>query len=334
MAAPGRAETVRIGILNASSSVRVLSVLSSLLLLTPGARADDCAPTSGVRLYTSANGRHGFRMSVGANAQPRATGRLFAVDGASNDNPIWESQLVNVPARVLVGEDGRTVVTIDTDCKAGFEHSLVVYGAGGRVLADHRLEDLLTSDEVRERVTHSISSRRWADEASFAFSSQQLKIALPWGRHIFVDLATGRVVGRNQDDWAKMSPVPAGQSLKARSADPRQKQVVTLFKLDEMRRVHGNVFISGTGYVEVNGGGTFFSGMNRALDPYIELTITAPGSKAFQACTKILKKPYLVANAIAIGGNGFFAPMPGIGDRRLAVVRLDTISVCKLVPRR
>lgn len=44
--------------------------------------------------------------------------------------------------------------------------------------------------------------------------------------------------------------------------------------------------------------------------------------------------PSFVDNAVQIGGSGHFAALPGVGTRQLAVLRLETLSECKLVPRR
>jgi hypothetical protein len=49
---------------------------------------------------------------------------------------------------------------------------------------------------------------------------------------------------------------------------------------------------------------------------------------------ELLTQENLAQNAIAVSGDGYFSGRPGIGDRRLAIVRLDSIAGCKLVPRR
>jgi hypothetical protein len=134
--------------------------------------------------------------------------------------------------------------------------------------------------------------------------------------------------------WVTTLPVPPGDSLKDRVDDGKDKQVVTFFQMDEPRAVDGSVFISGSGYIEIKGGGTYYSGMNRAQDPFLELTITTPKSPAFQRCRKLLDKKSLVHNAIRIGGEGCFTSMPGIKERGLGVVRLDSVTRCELVPRR
>jgi hypothetical protein len=136
------------------------------------------------------------------------------------------------------------------------------------------------------------------------------------------------------DAWMKSLPVPPGESLKAKMADRREKQVITFFDVTEIRDVKSSVFIAGTGYVEINGGGTIFAGPNRKMDPFIEATITNPRSAAFEECRSMLVKADLREIAVRLGGDGFFAARPGVGERRLAVVRIDAIDGCKVVPRR
>jgi hypothetical protein len=134
--------------------------------------------------------------------------------------------------------------------------------------------------------------------------------------------------------WAKILPVQPGESLKSIVDDGKDKQVVTFFQVTEMRALEKATFISGSGYVEIKGGGTYFSGMNRAQDPFIELTITTPDAPVFQGCRELLTAETLTQNAIAIGGDGYFMSMPGVKGRSLGIVRLDTVTKCDVVPRR
>jgi len=134
--------------------------------------------------------------------------------------------------------------------------------------------------------------------------------------------------------WAKELPVQPGESLKSIVDDGKDKQVVTFFQVTAVRTLEKATFISGTGYVEIKGGGTYFSGMNRAQDPFIELTIMAPDAPVFQGCRELLTADTLTQNAIAIGGDGYFTSMPGVKGRSLGIVRLDTVTRCDVVPRR
>jgi hypothetical protein len=161
------------------------------------AMADDCIAFSGARIFGSASGLHGFRFRL-ADDRRQVEGLLFGFDDKGRERRIWRTRLLTVPARALVSGDGRTVVTIDQWCRMGYEHSLVVYGEGGRVLADYRLEDLLSADEIDTRVTSSISSRWWTEGADLTIdeSTRMLRVRLAWGREFRVDLVTGALADK------------------------------------------------------------------------------------------------------------------------------------------
>jgi hypothetical protein len=83
---------------------------------------------------------------------------------------IWRARLITYPSRVLVPDDGRSVVTIDNgSCGSGREHTVVVYGERGRIVANLRLQDILTEKEIREKVSHAVSGPDWIEKASFSF---------------------------------------------------------------------------------------------------------------------------------------------------------------------
>jgi hypothetical protein len=52
------------------------------------------------------------------------------------------------------------------------------------------------------------------------------------------------------------------------------------------------------------------------------------------ACRALFVTASFVDHAVQIDGLGHFAALPGIFQRQLAVLRLETLSGCKLVPRR
>jgi hypothetical protein len=89
-----------------------VGVLIGALSLPAHAAADDCIVASGARIYASASGRHGFRLTSG-NAPSRIEGLLFGFDHAGEEKRIWRTRLRTVPVRVLVADDGRTVVAVD-----------------------------------------------------------------------------------------------------------------------------------------------------------------------------------------------------------------------------
>ena len=91
--------------------------------------------------------------------------------------------------------------------------------------------------------------------------------------------------------------------------------------------------MAGTGYVEIDGGGTYFSGSNRKVDPYIELTIMDAKSPAFEECRKLLVQESMAERAVRVSGPGLFTSRQGTPDRKLGIVRLDALTKCELVGR-
>lgn len=139
------------------------------LIVTP-LFADTWLPPR-ARVFASEGGTFGFKV-----LEPKflgtSTGVLFELDENGKEKTVWKGKLVNVPNRVLVSEDGKRVLTIDTYGKLGHEHALVVYDDQSKVLADYKLEDLLTLLEIK-MVPTSVSSRAWTAYARFTFGSDR-----------------------------------------------------------------------------------------------------------------------------------------------------------------
>ena len=176
--------------------IRIAWIIATCLSALPTwAYADSCAPPGGKRIYAAPSGQYGFNLTFRQGKPPE--GVLFLLTNWSNkQTTVWRRPLTAPPAHVLVS-DGGNVITLDLHCRAGWEHALVVYGEKGQPIADYRLEDLLTSEEIRDRTVSSVSSRNWLAGANFEFERNQsvnlFKISLPWGRQIAVDLATGKL---------------------------------------------------------------------------------------------------------------------------------------------
>ena len=148
-----------------------------------------------------------------------------------------------------------------------------------------------------------------------------------------VALLTGCAHGLpNGGEWAGELAVRPGSTLPREGAS--QQQVITLFEVSQQRTVGKQFFIAGVGYVAFNGGGTTLAGYNRALDPFVELTIADRRDPKLRACRALLVPASFVDRAVQISGTGHFAALPGVYTRNLAVLRLETFSGCKLVPRR
>jgi hypothetical protein len=136
----------------------------------------------------------------------------------------------------------------------------------------------------------------------------------------------------NGSGWASELAMRPGSSLPQEGAS--QQQTITLFEISQQRRVGRKFFIAGMGYVAFNGGGTTLAGANRALDPFVEVTIVDGRGPTLTACRTLLTPDSLKDRAVRIGGTGYFVALPGVHQRQLAVIRLEEISRCELVDRR
>ena len=132
-------------------------------------------------------------------------------------------------------------------------------------------------------------------------------------------------------DWVKALAVKPGSSLPAETSLRQQR--IPFFQGSHQRIPDGRHFFAGTGYAEINAGRTFFSGMNRALDPFLEVTILPNGSPAIEECRNLLAPASFEKNAVRVSGVGYFASLRGVHGRQLGVFRLDTLAGCTLVPR-
>lgn len=117
-------------------------------------------------------------------------------------------------------------------------------------------------------------------------------------------------------------------------ADRPQQQAVTLFDVTQAREVGDKFFIAGVGYVAINGGGSVLAGMNRALDPFIELTISSRNDPVFTPCRSMLSPSEANKTAIRITGLGHYERRSGVNDRFLVIVLLDKLTDCRVVDRR
>ena len=125
----------------------------------------------------------------------------IVIDENGNEKVIWRAKLPNIPSRAIVVESGKYVITLDSWRSIGFDHCLVVYGEHGKVIADFRLEDLLTSDEIAS-LPGSITERGWSDQDVAEFEDRsreedELVIRMKykdWTKVIRLSLSTGKLV--------------------------------------------------------------------------------------------------------------------------------------------
>ena len=125
---------------------------------------------------------------------------------------------------------------------------------------------------------------------------------------------------------------PPGSSLPP--ADRPQPQAVTRFDVTQARDVDTKFFIAGVGYVAIKGGGSVLAGMNRALDPFVELTIANRNDPVLQSCRSSLSPSEADKTAVRITGLGHDTRQPGVNDRYLVIVILDKLTDCRVVDRR
>ena len=127
-------------------------------------------------------------------------GVFFALDEDGKEKVIWRAKLVNIPNRAILVESGKYVVTLDSWRSVGFDHCLVVYGENGKVIADFKLEDLLTAKEI-EVLSGEVTYRPWADKefAEFEDRSREDELIIRmkhkgWAKVIRLSLSTGKLV--------------------------------------------------------------------------------------------------------------------------------------------
>jgi hypothetical protein len=128
-------------------------------------------------------------------------GVFFRLDENAKEKVIWRAKLVNIPNRAILAESGKYVITLDSWRSVGFDHCLVVYGEKGKVIADFKLEDLLTAKEI-EGLSASITHRGWSDKDIAEFEDRsreqdELVIRMKhkrWTKVMRLSLSSGRIV--------------------------------------------------------------------------------------------------------------------------------------------
>jgi hypothetical protein len=195
--------------------------LGLALVLSSDARADKFpAGPPQPKLFASVYGAYAFKIlpdpsSVGTRTRTagvhsadqsgqivgNSEGVFFALDENAKEKVIWRAKLVNIPNRAILVESGKYVITLDSWRSVGFDHCLVVYGEKGKVIADFKLEDLLTAQEI-EGLPATVTHRGWSskDIAEFEDRSQEedkLVIRMKykdWTKVIRLSLSSGRIV--------------------------------------------------------------------------------------------------------------------------------------------
>jgi hypothetical protein len=117
------------------------------------------------------------------SAQTFALGVLERLGDGGHWMVVWDRRLVNdvAPAKALVSNSGRYVVTFDDWYSVGLgENVVVIYGHDGSLIRHLLLSDLLP-DYYIKALPRSVSSLWWGGEHRIAESSDTLilKIAIP-----------------------------------------------------------------------------------------------------------------------------------------------------------
>jgi hypothetical protein len=174
-----------------------LAFVTSAVLLTSVILRADSWSTPRPLVFASSYGYYGFKTEP---PQPfvlngRAQGTLFTLAEDGREQVLWRRELVNIPVRALVTDDGKHVVTLDTWTRMGYEHTLVIYGEGGSVVADHNLEAFLSADEIAKSIVHTVGSRHWLQGGSIAIDEgwDSVSIRFQWGKAVRLILSTGRI---------------------------------------------------------------------------------------------------------------------------------------------
>ena len=134
--------------------------------------------------------------------------------------------------------------------------------------------------------------------------------------------------GSTNKDWTSELAVPPGSSLPPPGSP--QRLSVALLSVSQQREVGSQLFIAGTGSVILGTGGTVFAGPNRDQRPFLEVTIANPGDPVMTKCRALLVPASFKDQGVQITGTGQFQSMDGTQGRYLGVVRLETVSECKL----
>jgi hypothetical protein len=161
-------------------------ICTTLAFMANLAVADSWLPPYS-RVFASEDGRAGVELLVPKTKSDKVKLRLFTFDGTDR-KVAWERTLDYVPHRVFVAPSGQAVVTMDMWGRVGYDHALVIYDNKGKTIKDAKLEDLLTQQEISEKVMSTVSSRWWSSDAETKFVEDdvQFEIKLSWGKTIRV----------------------------------------------------------------------------------------------------------------------------------------------------
>lgn len=176
---------------------QVAALAAGAMVIASAILAADSWPGPRPLVFTSARGEYGFKTRPPQLAiwSGKSHGTLVTLSPGGSEAVKWSRDLVNIPVRAFVTDDGKHVVTFDTWAKLGYEHALVIYDEQGALVSDHDLGGLLSAEEIREFVVETVGGRRWLQDATIAFDSRgnAVVITLHWGKTIRVALSSGKI---------------------------------------------------------------------------------------------------------------------------------------------
>jgi hypothetical protein len=174
----------------------VATLAASAVVIASAIVSADSWPGPRPQVFASASGAHGFRTRPPqlSTWSGKGQGTLFTLGANGSETVMWSRELINIPVRAFVTDDGKHVVTFDTWARLGHEHALVIYGEQGNVVVDYDLDALLSAEETGKLV-ETVGGRRWLEDAAIAFdeSRDAIVITLQWGRTIRVALSSSRI---------------------------------------------------------------------------------------------------------------------------------------------
>jgi hypothetical protein len=232
---------------------KACSLLLALLLFAPAPAAADSWPEPTRRTYESADG--GARFTVwpragdvgdrcndpewanwytGAELPVACSARGLLEHRTRNGRWIrgWERYLrhTRAPGRVVVANDGTSVVTLDDWGIMGRDYDVVViYDDHGQVVRKLKLEDILTPNHI-DALPRSMFSRFWRDrEVSISKDAKLLlQVALPNRSRdpdqsnyaaVAIDLATGEVALPTTEAWQNGQAIAAALAAEKAAAE-------------------------------------------------------------------------------------------------------------------
>ena len=193
--------------LNSRNSI-VAAICFAPVLLSMGPGKNDFLIRTGI--YASKEGAFGaFVRFTDDCHHARKVNALaqFVVAGDGALHAKWRTSLAHLPRRVYVSDYG-WVVGVDDEFRAGYAHAVTIWNRNGELLADYRLEELLSEQHIAAHANCVGAQRYWLEpDAKVLFVEywrgiipsesvrfHLLVIIFPWDHTLTFDLLTGELL--------------------------------------------------------------------------------------------------------------------------------------------